>query len=216
MRGTFIIGAAAILLLTTGLLHGYIANRWGSSAPLQQAIERLDQLPRTVGEWDGTITKRDVEIKTIRNSGAFVLARYVNRRTGEIVDVSLICGRPGTLSLHPPTICFPAHGYQEKKGAIKSEFPAEKSTPKSAWMVADFVRPILAGEERIHILWCYGVDGEWIAPDNPRISLAGRQAVYKLYLSRVGVGEEFQAQKDPSIAFMKVLLPELSNALFAQ
>jgi hypothetical protein len=215
MRGTFSIGAAAILLLATGLLHGYITNRWGSSASLQQAIDRMDQLPLTVGDWKGEITKRDVELQTIRNSGAFVLARYVNRRTGETIDVSLICGRPGTLSIHPPTICFPAHGYRLKQGGKRVEVPAEKSTPISAWMVADFARQIAAGEEPIHILWCYGVDGEWIAPDNPRVSLAGRQAVYKLYLARAELEEELSAQKDPCVSFLKAFLPELSNALYA-
>jgi hypothetical protein len=215
MRGTFSIGAAVILLLATGLLHGYITNRWGSSASLEQAIDRMGQLPWTVGDWDGTITKLDAELRTIRNSGAFVTARYVNRRTGDTIEVSLICGRPGALSLHPPTICFPAHGYKVKKGGRRIEVPAEKSTPKSACMIADFARQSAAGEEGIHILWCYGVDGEWIAPENPRVSLAGRQAVYKLYVAHLGVEEELPAEKDPCVSFLKAILPELSHALYA-
>jgi hypothetical protein len=206
--------ACSIVMLGTGLLHGFITNRWGPSIGLQQAIDRLDRLPLVADDWDGTVLQRDVEPQTVRKSGAFVLAHFVNRRTGDAVQVSLICGRPGTLSLHPPTICFPAHGYQEKARPSRVEVPLKESGNRTEWMAADFGRAIAAGEERIHVLWCYGFQGQWTTPDNPRIALAGQGAVYKLYVARVGDGEGARGQKDPSVAFLGVFLPELEKALF--
>jgi hypothetical protein len=215
MRGKLIILASATLLLGTGILHGYITNRWGSSAPLQHAIDRLDRLPLNVGNWEGSLRKLDTEQQTIRTSGAFVLARYVNHDTGQALQITLVCGRPGTLSLHPPTICFPSHGYEEKDRPRKLAVSLKDSGQKTEWIAADFTRPVAGGDEWTHILWCYGVDGDWIAPDNPRISLAIRQTVYKLYVARVGFGEEPTGQNDPSVAFLNVFLPELQKALFA-
>jgi len=206
--------ASAVLLLGTGLLHGFITNRWGNSSGLKEAISRLDRLPLTADDWEGTVLKRDVDAQTVRKSGAFVQAHYVNRTTGEGVQVSLICGRPGTLSLHPPTICFPAHGYQEKARPIKISVPRKDSGSPTEWTAADFARPVAAGEERIHVLWCYGLDGQWLTPENPRIGLAGREAVYKLYVARVGFGEETSSRKDPDVAFLGAFLPELERALF--
>jgi hypothetical protein len=196
-------------------LHGYITNRWGSSAPLQQAIDRLDKLPLLAGDWEGTIAQRDVELTALRTSGAFVLAPYTNRRTGETLQVTLVCGRAGPLSLHPPTICFPAHGYEQKGVAVKTAMPLKESGTPTDFMLAEFVRSIPTGEERVSIMWCYGVGGQWVVPDNPRHALAGKQAVYKLYVGRVGFGEQLRVEKDPRVSFLSVFLPELEKALFA-
>ena len=215
MNGQIPLLVSALLLIGTGSLHGLITNRWSASTGLQEAISRLDHLPASVGDWEGTVLEQDFNPTTVRKSGAFVLARYVNRRTGEALQVSLICGRPGTLSLHPPTICFPAHGYQEKARPTKVAISLDESAPPTNWMTADFARPLAGGEERVSVLWCYGVNRMWLTPENPRIELAGREAVYKLYVGRVGLGEELRSQKDPSVAFLRVFFPALEKSLFA-
>jgi hypothetical protein len=215
MRGKVPILVVLVLILGTGVLHGYISNRWGSSAPLQQAIDRLDRLPLLAGDWEGTIAQHDVEVATIRNSGAFVLGHYVNRRTGEALQVTLVCGRVGPLSLHPPTICFPAHGYEQKGAPAKVAVPVKQSGATTDFLSAEFARTTPTGEQRVSIMWCYGVDGQWIVPDNPRHSLASKQAVYKLYVARTGIGEQLRVEKDPRVAFLSVFMPELEKALSA-
>ncbi len=206
------IGAAGLFVLVTGYLHGKLTNRWGYSATLQASIDKLDQLPLTLDQWEGTIVTKDIEPQTTRFSGAFVVANFVQRQTGDAVSVTLVCGRPGPLSLHPPSICFPAHGYTEKSRPAKMVIPLKGGDVEM--LAADYERERPTGAEQIHIRWCYGYDGQLGNPDNPRVTLASRPAVYKLYASRAGLGNRFTTTEDPLQPFLAAFLPELKKVLF--
>ena len=42
---------ASLLLLATGVVHGFWTDRWGSAAEPQEAAAKLDDIPLAVGDW---------------------------------------------------------------------------------------------------------------------------------------------------------------------
>jgi hypothetical protein len=57
------------------------------------AAARMEQLSMDLGDWSGQV----VEDKNPSASGTAgsIQRRYVNRKTGEAVNIYLVCGRPG-------------------------------------------------------------------------------------------------------------------------
>src|SRR4051812_23326676 len=86
----------------SGVVHGVWTNRWGSTRAVEEASARLQDVPMTVGEWDGQakeLSEREIALAEING---YFSRNYVNRRTGSMVSVLLICGRPGPVSVHTP------------------------------------------------------------------------------------------------------------------
>src|SRR5438105_7726947 len=88
------------VVASSGALHGVRTNRWAPSGALERATARLADLPMTVGDWDGQADELDARQAALAEVSGSVLRRYVNRRTGAVVSVLLVCGRPGPVSLH--------------------------------------------------------------------------------------------------------------------
>jgi hypothetical protein len=206
--------AAFLLLLLTGLLHGRITDRWGHSGQLEAAVAKLRQVPLLAGDWDGTVTQVNDDPVATKGMGAYAVVHFTNRVTGDTVSVTLVCGRPGPLSLHPPTICFPAHGYAEKGGPTKVKVARNNPRGVAEFMADDFVLQAGAVEERLHVLWAYGHNGDWVVPQDPRTAWARERAVYKFYVSRQSVKPDNPLDEDSSLAFLRAYLPELEKTLF--
>jgi hypothetical protein len=209
-----------VLLLTsllalglTGLLHGRITDRWGYSDTLQAAVGKLSQVPLSAGDYDGTVMEIQTDRVATKGSGAYVSARFVDRVRGETVFMTLVCGRPGPLSLHPPTICFPAHGYAQQGPDTRTTVSVPGGARSADFMQSEFVRNAGTGTEHIHICWAYGLNGSWTVPANPRIAWARQPAVYKLYVFRQSVGADAPLAEDPLVPFLQTYLPELQKVL---
>ncbi len=110
--------AGVLLVLAYGLVEGYWTDRWSLSTELEQAPGRLAAIPRDVGEWqseDSELDPRQARQGDIRGS---LLRRYSNRRTGELLNVLLVCGRSGPIAVHSPEVCLGGSGFQLSKPSI--------------------------------------------------------------------------------------------------
>src|SRR5207248_165984 len=82
-----------VVVIAAGLVHGFWTDRWRVDATVAAAAASLDQVPRTVGDWQAEPLKSE-QVSDSGLAGQLDLS-YVNRKTGDSISLSLVCGRPG-------------------------------------------------------------------------------------------------------------------------
>jgi hypothetical protein len=209
MTRTLTAGTASLLLIVAGLVQGYWTDRWSSSNAANEATERLGNLPKQIGDWQG----EDLDAKITPAMGpiaGMMQRRYVNRRTGAALTLALVCGLPGPVSIHSPDVCYGASGYEI--GALNRVRP----DATAEFWTADATRTRATEQTRLRLYWAWNAGQGWTAPDHPRLTFSRRLPVlYKLYVMRQLTGPAGGAADEPCEAFLKVLLPELERTLIA-
>src|SRR4051812_24487116 len=99
------------LVLLAGLVHGLWTQRWHRSAELETAAARLTHLPQAVGDWKGEPVELDAQDLAASGAAGYWMERFTHRRTGAVVTLVLLCGRPGPLSVHRPEYCYRGAGF---------------------------------------------------------------------------------------------------------
>ena len=163
--------AATALILACGVVHGFWTDRWQAPAETAAAAARMDALPMEVGDWVGSA----VEVKNPRAGGVAgtLQRRYENHRTGEAVQVYMVCGRPGPVSIHTPEACYGASGFVlggKSKVAVREQ--------GGDFWSADAVKDKAGQETRLRIYWAWNDGSGWTAPEgDPRWTFTtGRHA----------------------------------------
>ncbi len=207
--------AASSLLLVSGVVHGLWTDRWVLSSALEDAVARLEGAPLSVGEWRGNSRElpSEEEVKGALLSGCRAY-RFVNRRNQQAVNVLLMCGRPGPLSVHTPDICYTSSGYKMTTGPEPLTLEVAERERVNL-KTATFRKEGAITSNETRIFWTWNGNGRWQAPENPRWSFARAKALYKLYILRErGPKDSARPEEDPAVAFLKIYLPELNRALF--
>jgi hypothetical protein len=199
------------VVVGSGIAHGVWSNRWNVSDGPERAAARLSQVPITFGDWDGRpgeLPTRHVSVAEL--SGAHV-CEYVNRRTGSVISALLVCGRPGPVSVHTPEICYTGAGYEVVGVRTRYSHPA---LPGASLWVCDFQKTNTATPERLRIFYGWSAQGEWSAPENPRLTFFRQPALYKFYVIRKLTQADEALEDDPAGEFLKVFVPQLQKSLF--
>lgn len=203
--------AAGMAALLAGVLADASINAGlKNPAAIAEAAARLDELPETIGLWTstpGTIDERERRIAEI--AGA-VRREYRHRHTGYTVNLTVLSGAAGPMSVHPPTACFEGVGYTLKSGpdvVTQVDGHGESVTLNCA----SFVQPRTDFQETVRVFWGWSTDGHWDAPSNPRLTYRGEQTLYKLYITD---NSEDSAQVIPQAeSFLKEALPVLRDVM---
>jgi hypothetical protein len=199
---------ASLLTLAGGYVHGLWTDRWQPAVEPAVALERYNTIAMALGDWLG----EPVAASTSASDAAGDLQRrYVNRKTGQVVVVALVCGRPGPVSIHTPDACYVASGFAVGE-------PRRTSGPdqNSEFWTTDAVRTRVTEETRLRLYWAWNAGQGWSAPDSPRQRFASFPVLHKLYVLRELAGPGETVKEEPCLAFMRVFLPELDRALFAK
>jgi hypothetical protein len=199
------------LVIAFGVVDGTWSDRWGPSPDLEQAAARIDNVPLRIGDWEGHDRKIDSRQLTRVGIKGFIYRDYVNRRTGAAVEVFLVCGKHGPISVHTPDVCYEGAGYSRKGDITHRE--VEGRVPAQFW-TARF-RPVdgaMTSPKRIY--WAWTVAGDWQAPQSPRIAFARSAALYKLYVIYNLPRLDEMTANDPSVDFIRQLLPVVHQCLF--
>lgn len=211
---------ALAIIIGTGVVHGNYAGRWGAADALILAAKKIDNIPMDFGDWKGRDRKIDPE-DTKRAQAERIFAReYVNEKTRMAMSVLIVCGRPGTVSVHTPDICFQGQGrimMSAVPETVTVDLGDESGKPLlEEFQTADFHRPDAANREQQRVYWTWSTDGTWVAPSNPRVEFIWNNTLYKLYIVRsVSPLEELkEGELDPSLQFAEQLIPVLNKALF--
>ncbi|HEY8505405.1 MAG TPA: exosortase-associated EpsI family protein [Gemmataceae bacterium] len=196
--------AAAAALAGAGIVHGLYTGRWGPSPDLRAAAGRLADVPSEVGGWRGEDLPADPAQMEIAEVTGHLFRRYTNAITREEVNVLIVCGLPGPVSLHPPDVCYRGVGYQMASKEVRRVAGGE-------FWSGEFVKPGPA-PVGLRIYWAWSPTGAaWSAPDgDPRARFLGEPWLYKMYVicPRTPAGAE-----DPARNFLEVMLPELAKVL---
>lgn len=204
------LGAALGLVVATGVVHGLASNRWKAVDP-GPATGDVASLPRTVGLWVG----RDMELDSRQLARGGIQAacarRYDRRTKGSSVQVLLVYGPSGPITVHTPDICYPGVGY-EIVGALAAQ---RVTTGEPAEFRAVRVRKCEPGRVTyLRILWAWNVGNGWEAPDYPGLAFAQTPSLYKLYLVQELSAPDEPLLNDDCADFLREFLPGLNSVLF--
>ncbi len=209
-------GLAALIsvVILGGLLHGIMSGRWQFSAGrLDEVAPRLNDVPMLIGTWRGVTQPVEEEEQFTRHGVvSWVVRRYTDRRTGQEVEIMLLCGRAGPISVHTPDVCYQSAGFLEESTAQRREVPTEAGV-LSHFMNSRFSKSNGTTSTKLEIWWCWGYEGQWEVPDNPRFHFARSPYLLKLYVIRnipLGVKTD-----DSCSSFIRDCLPTLTSALFS-
>lgn len=213
MTRMFLPAAAILATLASGVAHGLWTHRWTSTPDVAAAAARLQQLPLTLGDWQG----QDLEFDTrqVGPVAGYLYRRYVNQRTGVAVTMALAFGLSGPVSIHTPDVCYVASGF-EAASISKFSPSLDPSQPPAEFQTAQFVRTRTADQKYLRVFWSWNAGGIWRVADYPRLAFAPRYPVlYKLHLVRELTAPDEPPADDPCVEFMQQLLPELQRSVIA-
>jgi hypothetical protein len=209
-------GTALILILISGIVQGVWTGRWQHRELPHVWAARVCDVPLTLGDWDGEPLTLDAHSVEVAQIDGYFHRRYVHRQSKQEVVVSLVCGRPGPIGAHTPEICFGGGGYEVAQPPARFEVPEDQAGGPSVFWTARFHRPDDRTAPQFRVLWGWTTTGAWRAVSYPRVEFARAPALYKLYVSRTLRRPDEPLDRDPAVSFLRLLLPELRQALFPQ
>lgn len=204
--------AVLLSLVVSGAGAGLLVGRWGNSEKLQQAVTRLKKEAVSVSDlWDVSDQEMKAQEFAIAELDGYVMRRFVERRTGRMLTVLVVCGKSGPVASHTPDVCYGGSGYSQSGETKTWENP---TGPKGKFEVRDFVKANVANPSSLRVFLAWSSDGEWAAPAYPRVTFAGKPFLYKIYVVRDTQKIDEPLENDPAAELIKDLMPRLQQALF--
>jgi Protein of unknown function (DUF3485) len=213
------VAVTVVIIAALTAWEGVYSDRFrGSSVTAEEFGKRFQNLPMTIGNWEGE--DHPVDEKTLDVAGAVnhVSRVYRNPETGEQVDVWLVVGHSRDICRHTPDVCYLAQGFSRDGNIQKHRVEVEGEEP-ATFYTARFRREDLAGVPT-RVFWSWnGNEPElenWEAPDNQRYHYGNNTALYKMYFTaRMGDRDEL-ASDNVAARFAEVMLPVVNRALFPE
>ena len=193
------------ITIATGVVCGRVSQRWGPVPDLLAAARHLESLPTQIGDWQllGEEEIPELVVRTLSCAG-YVNRHYVNRKSGETVDLAIIVGPGGPISVHTPEICYSSRAYSIEEPRRRMQLSDGDGHKHSFWNT-DFRSTNATAEQlRVYYGWC--ADGTWIASDSPRFQFAGRRLLFKLQMSSRVPPAKTENVQDPCQEFLSAFL----------
>lgn len=196
----------ALVIVGAGLAYGHYSQRWGPPADIATAVERLDTLPRQLGNWTAVedLSMGESAITMLQCAG-YANRRYVNSDNNQVLHVAIIVGPPGPIAVHTPEICYSSRAYEIQKSREVAKIDW-KSQSHSFWEVEFGSRNALADSLKVMYGWSDGK--QWQAANSPRFEFAALPYLYKLQLAapiaRGNRADDFDAGRDFLSELVKV------------
>lgn len=118
---TVVLGFVAIVAMTVfgGVIHGRMSGRWGPGSDVLAAGEKLMEIPAQIGPWKQHGEPHQFDESTMRElePAGYVERTYVNGDTGERIDLMIIVGAVGRISVHTPEVCVGNQRYDLRETA---------------------------------------------------------------------------------------------------
>ncbi len=203
-----IVGLA--LVIVVGVVQGFWTDRWHVSEKVQRAADSLPRLPMNLGDWAGeTLTPKGNDDQGLAGQ---LYRRYVNRKTGDVISVALVCGRPGPAAIHTPDVCYGASGFKVGKRVEFTLKDTKIGGPAPHFYSADMTHVTPTEEAKQRLYWTWRADGRWQVADDPRQSFANQPVLFKLYIAR-DISAVVPVNEDPCVELLRQMLPELEKVL---
>ena len=209
-----------VILVGTGLLHGYWTDRWTNSYDPGAITKALEQLPVTIGQWEEDKPKEVKDMDKVLDqmmSGPHLLRYYVNRLDGSSVILFLVADRHGPLLVnHTPDGCFRDNGYEQVGDLLKHAVPVDSPATTAEFMVGNFSKKNAALPTHERAFWSWSGSGSWRIPQHPRLAFARHRVLYKLTVVHTLKRPTEPLEGDPALTFIQALVPVLDKHLFGK
>ncbi len=201
------------MIIASGVIHGIQTDRWGESSKVLEAASRLDQIPTEFGDWSGTGNEIPEKQLKVAEAAGYYSQKFTNTEDGRQVSVMILCGRPGPISVHPPTVCFVGAGWNLQTQPARVEMDSSGS---GAMWKGRFARIQDGVPVAIETHWGWTAEGKWLALESPRLETAKYSHLYKMYITvPYSTASEGDAKKTVD-EFLESFLPQLNEALFQE
>jgi hypothetical protein len=215
MTRAILLSIAIVVLLVDGFVYGLWTDRWGNGHAVEQAVERLDRVPMSMGDWEGQSLELGARQAEQAGFAGYWLRRYERRQDGMVVQVMLACGRPGPLCVHTPTVCYAGAGYAQSEAPVKHKAAAREDAPPPELWKAKFSKPDALVPFNLRVFYAWRASQGWQAAQNPRWQFAGQPVLFKMYVTHVIAGSDEKREDAACTEFINLLLPELEKTLAA-
>src|SRR5580704_6994240 len=102
---------AVCVVASAGVVHALWTDRWTSASDPEAVSARLNTISLIVGDWVGETQEMDPRTRALADIKAYIMRRYVDRRTGTELSLIIVSGRGGPIAVHTPEVCFQGSGY---------------------------------------------------------------------------------------------------------
>jgi Protein of unknown function (DUF3485) len=214
VRFWFLTATLLIALVGVGIAHGFWTNRWSPDEVTPEQMATMETLNSQIGVWQGRTIPRESVREALADTTECLQRRYVNNLDGSACSIVLTRGRPGPMVIkHLPTECYPSNGF-EIVGSPKRFLTSNKIADE--FWVATFKKTGEAYPVTVRVFWSWSGDGQWRAPDQPRMTFAKFQSIYKLYVVQTLFAEAEPIERAPIRDFIAALTNETRETLFKQ
>jgi hypothetical protein len=182
---------------------------------LMAAAAQLDQVPKTVGDWQLEAEDRlsQLAIETLECRG-HVSRTYQNQKTGRKVNLVMLVGPSGPLVAHRPEICMDGHGFRLVGGPMRVEF-AQDGQPGHELFQTTFATGKADRQVQVYYGWARG--DRYEAPEYPRLTLGREPILHKIQVScSLDSKVSRDEGRDAAQQFVNDLLPVISSLSTSQ
>ena len=200
---------ATVLLLAVGTYYqGVYSERWvpQNSEKLEAFTKRIARVPMQIGNWEGKDNTISPEEFKKTNCTAYVSRQYTNTKSGDSVSVYLVSGTARHCTIHSPDWCYQGAGFKMQGKPETYQMTSVEVPEPPEFSTAVFKKQ----EDGIRIFWAYSEDGKWVGPRFAKTALAGKPAMYKIYL----IGPPTGSTEGPVNDFAQVFFPRVTPLLF--
>jgi hypothetical protein len=210
----FIISTLTVLALTlvSGIIQGRLTQRWGPTSMAIEAAKKLQSFPDAFGPWQvqSKNTFKDSVLTELRCIG-YLSRTYENQETGTEVNVAVLLGPPGEISVHTPEICFSSKDFTRETKRQRLVFTNPDGSQEEFWSL-DFRANDLHGR-LLHVAYGWSLGSHWSAPEDPRFIFGGRPYLYKLQLAITGDVQPEMTGENPCRRFLADFIPAIRKYL---
>jgi hypothetical protein len=209
---------AVVIILVAGVSHGRWTNRWGLAKELDASVVNLPKLPLQIGDWKGeNVTMNEEQKQQIALVGGIVssvMRRYTNSRTGEILDLLVVCGPPGPIAAHTPQTCYAGSGFELEGAETPYQAKIGPNGEVAEFWRGDFRKSGRVTNTGLRIYWSWSPDGVWKADANPRVTYVSARALYKIYVVNQAILTGEPRESEPGPQFIRQIMPLLNQTVF--
>jgi hypothetical protein len=207
-------GGALVVALTvlSGVVQGWMTNRWGVPSRLAEAGAALERLPLRFGKWRaGDSAGLSDFVRNMLQAEGYLVRTYRHEPTGAVVNLLLLVGPPGPIGVHTPEVCFSGQGYSLLRKRQAVELTASDQTQHGLWVTTFRNSDLSAQSIRIYYGWTAG--GSWTAAKDPRMDYAGSPYLYKVQVSTQVPAGRLASPDDTARSFLEDLFPVVTPLL---
>lgn len=214
------LGVMLVAALVATVIEAQISDRFtASSVSAADFVDRFEQVPHTVGNWQGIDNPVDEQVKQTAGAVGHVSRTYRHQQTGEQVDLWLIVGHARDTLRHTPNICYRSAGFRQV-GTINKHLIQAPGEDPATFFTAQFLKEDNHARAQMRVFWAWSANlpdqQQWEAPDNRRIYYGNNRALYKIYFTAPVSSDEQYAGDSVAVDFAEEMLPLINDALFPE